>query len=88
MTSSKAGAGGKESVTILHRLHFTSTLKRMATLVKVTCPCSAMRSHSISAGVIYPGPPVHVQLALHCECGYNGIIKPLVLSSMHMASWH
>lgn len=90
MTSSKAGAGGKESVTILHRLHFTSTLKRMATLVKVTCSCSAMHHypHSISARVIPSGQLVHVHLALHYERGYNRIVEPWVIFSMHMACWH
>ena len=35
VTSPKLPNVSRETVTILHRLHFTSTLKRMATLVKV-----------------------------------------------------
>ena len=39
VASPKLPNSSKETVTILHRLHFTSALKRMATLVKVCVHC-------------------------------------------------
>lgn len=35
MVSPRAGAEGRETVTVLHRFHFSSALKRMAALVRV-----------------------------------------------------
>ena len=46
VTSPKLPNASRETVTILHRLHFTSTLKRMATLVKV-CVCGGTVFNSV-----------------------------------------
>ena len=35
VVSPRAGAEGRETVTVLHRFHFSSALKRMAALVRV-----------------------------------------------------
>ena len=35
VVSPRGGAGGRETVTVLHRFHFSSALKRMAALVRV-----------------------------------------------------
>ncbi len=42
VTSPKLPGKPKEVVTILHRLHFTSALKRMATLVRVRSAASCL----------------------------------------------
>ena len=42
VTSPKLTGKPKEVVTILHRLHFTSALKRMATLVRVRSAASCL----------------------------------------------
>lgn len=46
VTSPKLPGKPKEVVTILHRLHFTSALKRMATLVKVSTPSLMPQDHA------------------------------------------
>ncbi|KAK9819655.1 hypothetical protein WJX72_000825 [[Myrmecia] bisecta] len=60
LTSFKREAGGKETVTILHRFHFSSALKRMAVLLRVEDEASKAPSF----WVVVKGAPEMVQTFL------------------------
>ena len=47
MVSPRAAGEGRETVTVLHRFHFSSALKRMAALVRVRLAGSAFCSEAL-----------------------------------------
>ena len=51
--SPKKGGGSKESLTILHRFAFTSTLKRMAVIVKACPPAQAPKLTSLYCSIAW-----------------------------------